>query len=227
MLRFRMVIGSAWALACIAGCSGTSGGTGDTGTTGGDSGVVRDSGAVEDDTGVRVDGGGGEIDSGAPGADSGASDVDSGSSDVDSGASGTDAGRDCTPQDAMGEGFCDAFFGYAWTGVGCGGVSGCSCVGADCDALYASVDECNAAHEGCFDPTGTFACGAALRCETGVEFCQTVVGGAAGSHPSYSCNPLPATCADPPTCASCFPVSGASSCSEAGAGEITNTLFAP
>ena len=43
---------------------------------------------------------------------------------------------DCEAMDARGEGLCDAFFGYAWNGVTCVGISGCSCVGTDCGSTY-------------------------------------------------------------------------------------------
>lgn len=55
----------------------------------------------------------------------------------------------CAAQDAVGEGACDMFMGVAWDGGACVGVSGCSCTGADCAALFASLEECTAAHSAC------------------------------------------------------------------------------
>ncbi len=76
-------------------------------------------------------------------------------------AAGTDVLRreacdddpDCAPMDARGEGLCDAFFGYAWNGRMCVGISGCSCVGTDCRALFETPRECEMAYGGCTDTT--------------------------------------------------------------------------
>ncbi len=51
--------------------------------------------------------------------------------------------------DAQGEGMCAMYMGLAWDGSNCIGISGCSCVGADCDELYDSPDECQADHADC------------------------------------------------------------------------------
>jgi hypothetical protein len=55
----------------------------------------------------------------------------------------------CRAQDARGVGPCDRFFGYAWDGQACVGISGCSCEGADCERLYQSLEACQAAHRAC------------------------------------------------------------------------------
>jgi hypothetical protein len=55
----------------------------------------------------------------------------------------------CAAQDAAGTGLCAAFLGYAWNGKDCVGLSGCSCVGADCSAIYKDPSECKVAHESC------------------------------------------------------------------------------
>jgi len=55
----------------------------------------------------------------------------------------------CAPQDAKGVGPCEAFFGYAWNGKECVGLSGCSCEGKDCNNTYASPEECTKAHAEC------------------------------------------------------------------------------
>jgi len=57
--------------------------------------------------------------------------------------------KTCAPMDATGVGPCDQFFGWAWDGAACVGISGCSCEGADCEELHASFEECNEAHAGC------------------------------------------------------------------------------
>ncbi len=56
---------------------------------------------------------------------------------------------ECPAMDGAGEGPCDAFFGYAWTGDECSGVSGCSCIGVDCDATYADREACEQAFSSC------------------------------------------------------------------------------
>jgi len=62
------------------------------------------------------------------------------------------ASDDCAPFDATGEGPCDRFFGYKWDGSACVGVSGCDCVGPDCDRLYDRIEECERVHADCLDP---------------------------------------------------------------------------
>ena len=58
----------------------------------------------------------------------------------------------CAPQDARGQGLCDGFFGYAWNGAMCVGLSGCSCVGGDCAALPFDRATCELAHMACPRP---------------------------------------------------------------------------
>lgn len=59
----------------------------------------------------------------------------------------------CDAQDVRTEGLCDAWFGYFWTGRECAGLSGCSCLGADCDARYESIEACERAYSSCGAPT--------------------------------------------------------------------------
>ncbi len=56
---------------------------------------------------------------------------------------------DCAAQDAVGEGDCDAFFGWAWNGSECLGISGCGCVGADCSATFDDPEACRSAFQAC------------------------------------------------------------------------------
>ncbi|NIR59587.1 MAG: hypothetical protein GWO02_08720 [Gammaproteobacteria bacterium] len=83
---------------------------------------------------------------------------------------GTPSGP-CDPYDAYGEGFCDLFLGYAWNGTDCVGLSGCECIGSDCDRLDATLEECRALHADCTD-TG-IVCGGfgGITCPTGM-FCD-------------------------------------------------------
>jgi hypothetical protein len=58
----------------------------------------------------------------------------------------------CPAQDARGVGACAAFFGYAWDGSSCVGVSGCSCAGTECRTLAGSIELCNTQHRACPRP---------------------------------------------------------------------------
>ena len=55
----------------------------------------------------------------------------------------------CGGMDAVGDGACFCFLGYAWNGAACVGVNGCECQGTDCDKLSQSLEECQAAHTTC------------------------------------------------------------------------------
>lgn len=81
-----------------------------------------------------------------------------------------DAGVDprCAPQDARGEGACEAIVGIFWDGFECSYHSGCRCVGEDCDAGYADIESCMAAHEGCRGPT---PCVSDDGCARGAQWC--------------------------------------------------------
>lgn len=79
-------------------------------------------------------------------------------------------GSSCDAMDARGTGLCDGFFGYGWDGTGCYSITGCSCVGADCDEAYESPDACRAAHAGC----GPEGC--AEQVARGVGGCRVILG---------------------------------------------------
>jgi len=55
----------------------------------------------------------------------------------------------CGPDEAKGEGPCDQFFGWAWDGLQCIGVSGCECIGPDCGSLPLELGDCEIAHADC------------------------------------------------------------------------------
>jgi len=55
----------------------------------------------------------------------------------------------CDSMDAVGDGACFCFLGFAWNGAGCVDVNGCQCDGADCDKLSMSLEECESAHSSC------------------------------------------------------------------------------
>lgn len=104
-----------------------------------------------------------------------------------------DTAEGCEPMDARGDGPCAAFFGYAWNGSSCYGLSGCDCVGADCDAAYDTPEACESAHAHCGGETcGTIA---GLTCEAG-EWCDYESGGCGFADGGGVCRPTPTACTE-------------------------------
>ena len=73
----------------------------------------------------------------------------------------------CQAMDAVASGdvsggHCNCFLGFAWSGTDCVGMGDCDCVGADCDKLTESYDECIAAHQACA-PVLHLGCGSTLN----------------------------------------------------------------
>lgn len=60
-----------------------------------------------------------------------------------------DPGPTCDAQDIRAEGPCTAIIGVAWNGEACVALSGCSCVGEDCDDIYEDMASCQADHAEC------------------------------------------------------------------------------
>ena len=58
----------------------------------------------------------------------------------------------CGPMDAAGAGACFLFLGFKWNGAACESLGGCECVGADCEELVDTLEECEAAHASCVPP---------------------------------------------------------------------------
>jgi len=98
---------------------------------------------------------------------------------------------DCSAQDAHGVGMCEMFMGVAWNGTTCVGVSGCSCEGADCNALT-SLAVCQDSHAHCEEPAQT--CGGIYYnpCPEG-EFCNYGEHCGAGDQ-SGVCETIPESC---------------------------------
>jgi hypothetical protein len=104
----------------------------------------------------------------------------------------------------------------------------CGCDGTSYpSACEAAAHGTDVASTGSCGGDAVFACGPSDLCTTASEYCQVTMGGAAGSPPRYACRALPASCAMPATCASCFPVTPGGSCTEGGPGELTITILAP
>ncbi len=100
--------------------------------------------------------------------------------------------RSCDPQDAVGEGPCDAEVGVFWDGTSCVSQSGCTCVGADCDRGWPDFASCEVAHLRCSDRP---ICMDNSECGE-LEFCSRPRGVCAGVG---TCEriPAPAACVDP------------------------------
>lgn len=52
---------------------------------------------------------------------------------------------ECAPMDASPVELCEVLLGYAYDGEACVSLTGCSCEGSDCDALFDSLEDCQAA----------------------------------------------------------------------------------
>ena len=115
------------------------------------------SGGVDLAGDAAADGAGDEVAEATDGVD-GAEATDEASTDgsdvTPEDGTGTDDGGtgDCAPMDAHAEGSCEMILpGVAWDGVHCVPLgSGCSCAGADCDAVYDDVAACVAARRSCY-----------------------------------------------------------------------------
>jgi hypothetical protein len=98
----------------------------------------------------------------------------------------------CAAQDIEPEGACALALGVRWNGSECEFISGCTCAGADCDARFTSMSECEAAYAGCA-PGG---CTSSADCADG-SYCHFEDGcGATGV--SGECRPVPGELPCPP-----------------------------
>lgn len=103
---------------------------------------------------------------------------------------------DCAPMDAHGIGPCAAFFGYAWSGTSCVGVSGCDCAGRDCERTFETPEACAAAYAHC--PGTSRTCGGflGLVCSRS-EYCDFPEGERCGfADGGGVCRPRPEVCTD-------------------------------
>lgn len=109
----------------------------------------------------------------------------------------SDAPTDCAAQDARGEGACDAVLGVVWLGSYCTAISGCSCVGDDCGALYADLTACQQAHRACPRSCGGLTPGGTPGCLPD-EYCDYAVEEMCGAFDAPGdCQPRPTECLEP------------------------------
>ena len=69
--------------------------------------------------------------------------------DDDGDGDGNGDGDVCSAQDATPEGDCELLLGVVWNGESCDFMSGCSCVGTDCDNLFETLDACEDVYSFC------------------------------------------------------------------------------
>lgn len=106
----------------------------------------------------------------------------------------------CEAMDARGEGLCDVTLGFAYDGGRCVGIH-CTCVGTDCDSLYGSSEDCEAAYAPClFTSCGGFIGATCTR----DEYCDYPDGAFCGAADgSGVCRPTPSDCTGEPDAAVC------------------------
>ncbi len=63
---------------------------------------------------------------------------------------------------------CELWFGVAWDGTACVGLSGCTCEGTDCDSLYPTMDACLEARWSCMR---SMSCVTDADCGVG-DYCE-------------------------------------------------------
>lgn len=103
-------------------------------------------------------------------------------------------------------------------------VTSCACIGRP----PASTCTCTSSGWRC-DDSGVarrFACGDALTCLGGGEYCMVTLPGAPGAMRSFECRALPAACGATPTCACVMPPRTAQ-CTLSATGDITVTVALP
>jgi hypothetical protein len=109
-----------------------------------------------------------------------------------------DASTACSAMEAFSDGGgCGSSFGYAYHGVSCDEVEGCSCSGADCGRLFPDLASCQSAFEGC-ERARNGECGEGLpRCRLD-EYCdmpaEAATCGVSPGEPSGTCLPRPVEC---------------------------------
>ncbi len=97
----------------------------------------------------------------------------------------------CAAMDAKAQGdangHCLCFLGYAWNGKECAGLSDCTCVGADCDKLTLTLEDCQAKHLACA-PQTKLTCGSTSLHLNAYTACAAMDARAVGDDSGAHCN---------------------------------------
>jgi hypothetical protein len=105
----------------------------------------------------------------------------------------------------------------------------CGCDGQvylnTCDAEVNGMDVDQTASD-CTPPPAAFACGPNF-CTHGTQYCEALVGGAAGNPGSYFCTALPASCGATPTCACLTGTAVCGNCTVSAAGDLNTLCLLP
>jgi hypothetical protein len=129
-----------------------------------------------------------------PGSPAGGSgNMGGGMAEIDGGSAEQPMFDPCAAQDVMMVGGCEPAPVYFWNGSECVGQSGCSCEGADCDAVFPNQADCEASYASC---GGDAFCGgfAGFTCSED-EFCAYEPGQLCGAaDASSTCKPKPVAC---------------------------------
>lgn len=116
-----------------------------------------------------------------------------GMAEVDGGSAEQPMFDPCAAQDVVMVGGCEPAPVYFWNGTECVGQSGCSCEGADCDAVFPNQADCEASYTSCGG--GTFCGGfAGFTCSED-EYCAYEPGQSCGAaDASSTCKSKPMAC---------------------------------
>jgi hypothetical protein len=194
--RHMRALASSCVLVCLLAACGGSSDASDSGVDGG----RTDGGG---DAGKLIDAGGEEIDAG----------LDAAAVQLDA-AQASDAGSECAAMDAMEGRECgpaeEPAVRYHYDGRDCVLVAWCGCIGADCDQLFGSEEDCEAAFDACIGATcrGDGDCiegeewcldGHCRPCDNSGRFCRIACPEGWSVYTRHGCNPC--ECAPPNECA--------------------------
>ena len=209
--------GSSGETSDAAGIGGAGGGAAGAGGSGG-GGVAGGGGTVAGAGGGVAGAGGGVAGAGGGMAGGGGGVAGAGGGVAGTGGGGGAGGGNQACVSATLNGTCST------EGMTCGGES---CTNA---CQFCNILRCTTGHWQRVEsfPAPCFACGTGtLRCQANAEYCYSIMGGALGTQPSYTCLAVPAACRPTPTCTCLQGEHIPGSCTQAGAGELLISLAAP
>ncbi len=141
---------------------------------------------------------------------------------------------------------CDAATACIWFDHSCGAADGtgtceprpqacptdyqpvCACSGLvysnQCEAKRAGFDVSR--YASCTPPVGYFPCGYGF-CRLATSFCHATLGGAAGNPGTFTCEPLPSSCGNSPSCSCLAQASCGVNCQGTADAGLVVTCYAP